>query len=545
MRFASTPESEIAEVLMLSRRLLRSVVVAAAAAGAWAGLAESSLAQQPSSTLRVVQQSLTRIYDPHFTTSFYTRDFGYLVFDTLLAVNEQFEPKPQMAERWEISADKLTYTFHLRDGLKWHDGQPVTAEDCIASIKRWGSRDGMGQALLSFTQEMVAIDAKSFKIVLKEPYGQVLDTLGKVGSLVPFMMPKRLAETPGTEQIKEVIGSGPFKFRADLTQPGIKIVVDKFADYVPRSEPPVWASGGKIAKVDRIEVVSIPDPSTQVNALIAGEVDYIDWLTIDLLPLIERSRTAHIQVVNQLGYMGLLRMNHLHPPFNDVRMRQAVAMAINQEDYLRALIGNPKYYKVCQSLYLCGTPLETTTGVPKRDLEKAKQLIKESGWNVSTPIVLLHVTDTNTIAPQGLVTAQVLRSLGLTVDVQAMDFQTFATRRLSQAPIGQGGWNIGHTTWTAPDVANPVVSIALNGSGPPNAWWGWPKDEEMERLRAAYARAPDAQRQKEIAEQVHVRGYDQVFFLPVGQFQAVSAMRNNVVGAITAPVMLLYNIAKQ
>lgn len=501
-------------------------------------------AQQPK-TLRVVQQSLVRIFDPHFTTSFFTRDFGYLVFDTLLAINDKFEPKPQMAERWEISEDRLTYTFHLRPGLKWHDGQPVKAEDCIASIKRWGSRDGMGQSLLSFTKEMVAVDDRTFRIVLKEPYGLVLETLGKVGSLVPFMMPKRLADLPATQQIPEIIGSGPFRYRPDLSTPGINVVVEKFADYVPRSEPPVWASGGKVAKVDRVELVSIPDQMTQVNALLAGEIDYIDWVTVDLLPLIERSKDAHILVVNELGYTGMMRMNHLHPPFNDVRMRQAVALAINQEDYLRAQIGNPKYYRVCQSMYMCGTPHETTAGIPKRDLAKARQLIKESGWNTSTPIVLLHVTDTNTIAPLGLVTAQLLRDLGLTVDVQAMDFNTFATRRINQAPIGQGGWNIGHTTWTAPDVANPIVSVPLIGSGPPAAWWGWPKDDEIERMRAAYARESDPAKRQKLADEIQTRAYELVFYLPTGQFQNVSAVRNNISGVIIAPVMLLYNIEKK
>lgn len=507
------------------------------------GLTTPALAQDK--TLRVVQQSLVRIYDPHFTTSFYTRDFGYLVFDTLLSMNDKFEPQPQMVDRWEISPDKLTYTFTLRDGLKWHDGQPVTAEDCVASLKRWAARDGMGQTLMSFTQDMSPIDAKTFRIALKEPYGQVLQTLAKINSTVPFMMPKRLADTSPSEQIKEVIGSGPFRFRPDLTQPGIKVVVEKFADYVPRKEAPSWTAGGKIAKVDRVEMVSIPDPTTQVNALINGEVDYIDWVTTDLLPLVERSKDAQVKVVNELGYIGLVRFNQLHPPFNDVRMRQAVSLAMNQSDYLQALIGNPKYYKVCPSFFGCGMPLETAVGAPKRDLEKAKQLIKESGWNTSTPIVLLHVTDTNTIAPQGLVTAQLLRSLGLTVDVQAMDFTTFAGRRINMSPMAQGGWNIAHTTQTGPDIANPVVSIGLISSGPPNAWWGWPKDDEMEKLRGAFARESDPKKQKEIAEKVQIRAYEQVPFLSIGQFYAVTAYRSNLSGVITAPVMLLYNIEKK
>ena len=219
----------------------------------WAGLAAIAvalLATSPvhaQSSLRVVPETLSRVLDPHFTTSFTTRDLGYLVYDTLFAVDDTFEPKPQMVESYAISSDKLTYTFVLRSGLKWHDGQPVTAADCVASIRRWASRDSMGQTLTRFIATLEAADAGTIKLVLKEPYGLVLDSLGKIGAPVPFMMPERIARTPGSEQVKEIIGSGPYKFRADLHEPGVKIVLDKFADYKPRSEPPVWASGAKIA----------------------------------------------------------------------------------------------------------------------------------------------------------------------------------------------------------------------------------------------------------------------------------------------------------
>ena len=199
------------------------------------------------SVLRVAPETLSRILDPHFTTSFTTRDFGYLVFDTLFAVDDRFEPKPQMVERYTLSDDRLTYTFVLRPGLKWHDGQPVTAADCVASLRRWASRDPMGQTLARFTASLEATDASTIKLVLKEPYGLVLDSLAKIGAPVPFMMPERIARTPGSEQVKEIIGSGPYKFRADLHEPGVKIVLEKFADY--RAAP--RAAGLGLGRQDR------------------------------------------------------------------------------------------------------------------------------------------------------------------------------------------------------------------------------------------------------------------------------------------------------
>ena len=313
-------------------------------------LAASLLAAPPAqaqSLLRVAPETLSRILDPHFTTSFTTRDLGYLVYDTLFAVDDKFEPKPQMVESYTVSPDKLTYTFVLRPGLKWHDGQPVTAADCVASIRRWASRDSMGQMLTRFTASLEATDAGTIKLVLKEPYGMVLDSLAKVGAPVPFMMPERIARTPGSEQVKEIVGSGPYKFRADLHEPGVKIVLEKFADYKPRSEPPNWASGAKIAKLDRVEMLGMPDAQTQVSALIRGEVDYLERVPADLLPLLDAKSGAKAEVVSKFGFQAIMRMNHLQPPFDNIKVRQAVARAIDRSMYAAVVAGDPSFATDC------------------------------------------------------------------------------------------------------------------------------------------------------------------------------------------------------
>src|SRR5258706_516035 len=167
------------------------------------------------------------------------------------------------------------------------DNEGVSAADGVAAIRRWASRDSMGQTLTKFLASLEATDANTIKLVLTAPYGLVLDSLAKVGAPVPFMMPERIARTPGSEQVKEIVGSGPYKFRADLHEPGVKIVLEKFADYKPRSEPPNWASGAKIAKLDRVEMLGMPDAQTQVSALIRGEVDYLERVPAELLPLMD------------------------------------------------------------------------------------------------------------------------------------------------------------------------------------------------------------------------------------------------------------------
>ena len=514
----------------------------------WSVLAAALLLAGPAhaqTTLRVAPETLSRILDPHFTTSFTTRDFGYLVYDTLFAVDDKFEPKPQMVESYTLSPDRLTYIFVLRPGLKWHDGQPVTAADCVASIRRWASRDAMGQTLTRFMASLDAADASTIKLVLKEPYGLVLDSLGKVGALVPFMMPERIARTPGSEQVKEIIGSGPYKFRADLHEPGVKLVLEKFADYRPRGEPPVWASGGKIAKVDRIEMLGLPDAQTQVSALIAGELDYLERVPADLTPLFDAKSGARAEVVGTLGFQAILRMNHLQPPFDNVKVRQAIARAVDRTQYAGVVAGDPRLATDCAAIFGWGMPLESKEGIPTRDMTAAKAMLKEAGVDMTRPIVMLHISNAPGIAALGNVTRQLLVDLGFQVDMQSMDFQTFVTRRLNTKRVGEGGWNIAHTTNTVPDQGNPLSNPFLVALGAPASSWGWPNDPQTEELRLKFAKAPDMAARKAIATEIQVRAYAQVLYLPLGQFTTPSAWRNSLQGVLKSPAMLLYNIEKK
>src|SRR3954453_18117259 len=312
-------------------------------------------------TLTAVMHSDLRVTDPIITTAYITRDHGYMVYDTLLATDSNFKIQPQMAD-YKVSEDKLTYTFTLRDGLKWHDGAPVTAEDCVASLQRWSKRDGMGQKLWNFVAWVDAPDPKTITLKLKEPYGLVLESIAKPSSVVPFMMPKRIAETPADKAISEQIGSGPFKFVAAEFQPGVKAVYEKNKDYVPRKEPPSWASGGKVVKVDRVEWITMADAQTAVNALQSGDIDFLEIVPFDMAPVLAANKDIKIEVSNQLGFQTVGRMNFLLPPFDDVKVRRAALLAMNQKDVLDALIGNPEYFKVCGSFYMCGTPLATDAG---------------------------------------------------------------------------------------------------------------------------------------------------------------------------------------
>jgi peptide/nickel transport system substrate-binding protein len=493
------------------------------------------------SVLRVAKTSIPRILDPIFTTSFTERDFGYLIYDTLFAVDKGFQVKPQMVDSWTVSPDRLTYTFRLRDGLLFHDGTSVTAADCIASIKRWAERDVMGQTLASFTKEWIADDGKTFRLILQQPYALVLSSLGKVGSSVPFIMPERIARTSSSEPIKEFVGSGPFIFDQKAGT-GVKLVFRKNAHYVPRSEPSDWATGAKLPKVDVLEWIEFRDGMTAVNALTNGEIDLIQELPHDLAPLLEGDPNVKVMVYNELGQLGFVRFNFLQPPFNDVRYRRAVEHAMRQEDFLRAVVGDPKYYKVCRSIYSCGSPYETEAGVPKIDFALSRDLLKEAGYE-GKPIVQFMATNSATIGPISEVATRLLREAGFKVDPQAMDFQTFTRRRLNQGPPEQGGWNIAFSTWTGADVVDPVVNPTLSGAGE-KAPWGWPTSPEIEALRRNFAQEPDMDKRKEIAAEIQRVNYDEAIYIPTGTFVSLAAYRSNVKGVFSAPAMMMWNISK-
>ena len=336
-----------------------------------------------------------KILDPIWSNAYITRDHGYLIYDTLFALDEKGEIRPQMVDKYDISADKLTYTFILREGLEWHDGLPVTSYDCAASIKRWAVRDAVGQKLMSFVGSIDVVNDKTFRIQLKEPTGLVLIGLSKPSSNVPFMMPTRIAETDPYTQISDFTGSGPFIFKRDEWRPGDKVVYVKNMKYKPRSEAASGLAGGKVAKIDRIEWRAMGDMQQTINALQAGEIDYVQVPKHDLLPILKPDSNIRLWDANPLGNQYEFRPNWTQPPFDNPKVRQALWYAFNQKDFLDGVIGNPEYYKVCKAMFACGTALASEKGMDgllESNFKTAQELLKDAGYD-GTPIVLMQSTD--------------------------------------------------------------------------------------------------------------------------------------------------------
>ena len=497
--------------------------------------------------MRVVMHSDLKIVDPIWTTAYIARNAGYMIYDTLLAMDSKQVVHPQMLEKWDISADKLIYTFTLRDGLKWHDGAPVTSDDCVASIKRWAARDAMGQKLMAATASLDVVDAKSFKLTLKAPYGLVLLSLAKPSSNVPFMMPKRVADTSPTEQISDFTGSGPFVFKKDEWKPGDKAVFVKFKDYKPRAEKADWLSGGKVVNVDRVEWVAISDAQTAVNALLAGEIDMVEDPSIDLFPVLKADKNIAFDDINSLGNQFVFRFNSTQPPFDNPKVRQAALIAFNQTDFLQAVIGDAHYYKTCPALFICGTPFATDAGTKPyfhSDFAASKKLLQEAGYN-GTPVVLLHSTDLQVLTNLAPVAKSLLERGGFTVQMLDMDWQSVVARRVKKDPPTQGGWSAFMTSWASVDVLNPV-SAAFLAANCDKAAPGWPCDPEMEKLRDAFAHETDPEKQIEIAHQVQARALEMPTHAWVGQWNKPIVYRKDKVdGWLDAPMPLFWHVTKK
>ena len=525
----------------MKRRFLLGTAAAAAALPARFAIGRDDKVR----TLRFVPQSNLSLLDPIFTTSQSTVNHGYAVYDLLFGINTKFETKPQMAEGYTISDDGLTYLITLREGLKFHNNEPVRAQDCAPSLARWAARETIGQTMWRYVESCTAQDDRVIRIKMKTPIPTFIDAIARGGASVAFMMPEHIAKTDPFKQIPETIGSGPYRFVKDEFVSGATAVYSRFEGYKPRQEAADWTSGGKIAHFDRVEWKVIPDAATAAAALQSGEVDWYEHVQPDLAPMLRRGKDVKFGLANPTGFNGVLRFNHLHPPFDNVAVRRAVLMGINQNDYMASVTGGDRsLYQICASMFPCGTHLGKEMGAQamRGDVERAKAMLKESGYK-GEKVVLLNPTDLVTIAPLGDVTHDLLVKIGMNVEMVATDWGTVAQRRNSREPVEKGGWSILHTWGPSMIRVTPAEHSQIRGLGS-TGWFGWYKDDTMETLTDQLLRAPTAAGRDQIADTIHARAFDQVPSIPLGLFQILTAYRANLTGQIEATGPYMWNIRR-
>ena len=517
------------------RRFLLAALVLAPCA-AWA--------QAPSKVLRVVPQADVAVTDPVFGTAWISTIHGTMVWESLFAWDSKLQAKPQLVQSWSTAPDGLTWRFTLRDGLRFHDGAPVTAADVVASLRRWMTIDAVAKKLGAVTTAMTAVDDRTVEWTLSTPVPGLLDTLAAAPSRFPAVMRAKDIPEPG-KPATPLIGSGPFRFNAELRVSGARVVYDRNPDYVPRAEPPDGLAGGRVVKVDRVEFVIQPDQATAVAALQAGEVDFLERPSFDLLPLLRRNAAVRVQVLTELASQAVLRPNALYPPFNDPRARLALSFIVDQEDEMAAGYGDAEYYRRCNSFFVCGSPNGTEAGAEgfKPDPARAKQLLAEAGYK-GEPIRMLATRDISYMGPMAEVTADAMRKAGLNVQMDWSDWGTVVSRSASQAAPGAGGWNIYVTGMPGVLAFSPGTNIFAFMPCDRSNLAGWPCDDEVERLRAQHAAAAPADRPA-IIEQLQRRLAVVNPYRLLGQATQPVAYRSTVRGVLESPVVAYWNISKE
>jgi len=487
------------------------------------------------------------VLDPVVTGLRSTRNHAYLVFDTLYGIDASWTAQPQMIEGHQIEEDGLIWTLTLRDGLRFHDKEPVLARDVVASIRRFAARISFAGALMAATEELSALDDRTVRFRLKRPFPHLPEALAGPGANVPAIMPERLATTSPFKPVAEIVGSGPYRFLPDEHISGARAAYERFALYQPRTGGPVgFTAGPKVAHFDRVEWL-ILDPFSAMGALRSGE---IDWWEVPLSDQAEAlARHRDITVISQYATaMGILRFNHLHPPFNNVAVRRALLGAVDQAEAMTAVAGTDHaLWQDGIGLFATGTPFANDAGIEvvrgARDYAAVQQALARAGYN-GEKIVILAPTDAQAIRALSLAGTDQLRRAGMNVDLQEMDLGTVLRRRQNQAATDKGGWNafFGLFDRSVPNT-NPYSNYALRADGLA-AWDGWPTSPRIEALRAAWLDASSIDEQRRICAELQMQLWQDVPYIPMGEYWQATAYRKDLLDVLPGCFAVFYGVRR-
>ena len=523
----------------------RSFLAAAAAVAARPALAQPAVGGRAKTLVFVPQGNLVTM-DPVWTTAAVTRCGAMMVFDTLYGRDVNLRPHPQMVEGHTIDDDGRRWTMKLRDGLMWHDGERVLARDCVASVNRWLKRDPIGGFLQGRLDSLAATDDRTIVWRLKKPFAGLANALAKTQPS-PVMMPERLANTDPFKQIPEVVGSGPFRWVQGEYNSGNRAVFVKNEKYVPRAEAADYAAGGYQVHVDRVEWKIIPDAATAANALVTGEVDWVEMPLPDLLAMLRKASGVKVGQLDPYGIYPALRPNFLHAPLDNAAIRRAILAAVDQEEVMQGLMGDDKEaYRAPVGYFIPGSECASDVGMEalrtRRTPDQLKKMFTDAGYK-GEKLVVMHPTDQPFYDAMTSVWVSQLRKAGLNLDEQSTDWGTVVQRRNSKEPLDKGGWSLFMSGFPAVDQGNPVLSSPLRGNGD-KAWYGWPSNAKLETLREQWIDATDPAEQKRIAEDIQREAFEFVPYVPLGQYMQATAWRANLTGLLKGPVPVFWNVQK-
>jgi peptide/nickel transport system substrate-binding protein len=514
--------------------------------GAAASLALPRVAiGQTSDTLRFIPQTDLTFLDPHFTSAYATRNHGYMIFDTLYGQDGLYQTSPQMVAGDVVENGGLQWTLTLRDGMLWHDGTPVRARDCVASIRRWSVRDTFGQALMAVTDDLSAKDDKTIVFRLKKPFPLLRSALGKSSTYMPAMMPERLATTDPYIEVKEMVGSGPYQFVANERKLGSLVVYERFERYVPiTTGTPDWTAGPKIVNFDRVEWHTIGDPAMAAEALKSGTMDWWDYVTPDQIHPLRRFRDTEVSLQDPTGQIAIMRVNHLYPPFDNPAIRRVLLSAVRQKEFMVAVAGTEtSMWQTGVGVFCPGTTWDSGIGAArsqaKVDYVKVQKDLTAAGYS-GQPVTVLAVTDLPVYRDLSATAIDTMKKMGFNVVAVEMTFRGVLERRSSRRPPDQGGWNVFFTAIAGTDILSPAGDLMLRSNGE-DAWFGWPNSPRIERLRQTWLDAKDEPTQHRISESIERQFYIDVPYIPLGQYLQMTAYRTSL-GGVLHGFALFWNV---
>lgn len=529
----------------MRRRTFLKTSIVSAALGALA--APRRARAQSARTLKYVPYQDLTLLDPIQSPAGATLQHSCMVFDTLYGMDEHYAAQPQMAEGHTIEGDGKIWKITLREGLRFHNNEPVRASDVVASLRRWGQRDSLGLTLMAITDELSALSDRVVQFRLKKPFPLLPDSMGKFGAYYAAIVPEHLAKTPPTQGMPEVVGSGPFRYVAGERVLGSLNVYEKFAGYVPRSGgTPSLLAGPKIVHFDRVEWHTLPDAGTAAAAIQSGEIDWWDQPSNDFLPILRRAPHVVLQLRDIIGSMAKLRPNHTQPPFNNPAIRRALFGAIDQADYMRAVAGEDRaMWRDRCGFFTPGSPMASDAGldvlIGPRDLAKVKRNLDAAGYG-GEKVVFLAPTDITTSRAISEVAGDMFRRLGMNLDFQARDFGSVVQRIASREPVEKGGWSMYPNNAPTVAMSSPAANNYIRANGP-SAIFGWPDSPRLEALRNEWLDTTDLARQQAICREMQLQAFQDVPYYPLGVYFQSTAFRDSLTGVLPG-YSLFYNVRR-
>jgi peptide/nickel transport system substrate-binding protein len=500
-----------------------------------------------SKTLLFVPQSPLASLDPVWTSAMTTRNVGFMIYDVLFGRDEQMNPKPQMLEGYSIEDDGKRWVMKLRPNLWWHDGEKVLARDCVASLNRWRQRDPGGATLSARLDSLAATDDRTIVLRLKKPF-PALPTLLSKFQTAAVMVPQRIAEgTDPYKQMTQTIGSGPFRFLADEYVIGSHAAMIPFEKYVPRDEPASFTSGGRRVMVDRVEWKMIPDAATAANALLTGEVDWLEMPIPDLLPMLKKSPNIVLGRLDDCGFISQLRPNHLNAPTSNPAFRRALMAAIDQREVMEGVMGgDPDGTVVPMGFLATGKKEVDLAGIEamttRKSVAEIKQMLADAGYK-GEKLVLLHTSDQPFYNAATLVIADALSKVGVDIDDQVMDWGTVLQRRGSKAALDKGGWSLFVSVTPVPEYRDPLLGSLLRGNGK-DAWIGWPDIPRIETAYNAWLDTGDEAEKTRLEREIQLAAFESVPFIPLGRYMPRAAWSKGITAPLKGPAPVFWNVSK-